>query len=71
MKITIAIVFVLLSFSIHAQTSALVKGSKETKQPRLIIGIVIDQMRYDYLSKYYNKFSENGFKKLMNQGFRC
>ena len=71
MKITILILLVLLSYSLHAQTSSSVKSSKEIKQPKLVIGIVVDQMRYDYLSKYYNKFSENGFKKLMNQGFNC
>ena len=62
---------VLLSFSLYAQTGNSVNSTKEPKQPKLIIGIVVDQMRYDYLSKYYNKFSENGFKKLMNQGFNC
>jgi predicted AlkP superfamily pyrophosphatase or phosphodiesterase len=44
---------------------------KELPKPKLIVGIVVDQMRYDYLSKYYNKFGEGGFKKLLNQGFNC
>lgn len=37
-------------------------------QPKLVVGIVVDQMRYDYLEKFYDDFSENGFKKLMNDG---
>jgi len=37
-------------------------------QPKLVVGIVVDQMRYDYLEKYYNDFGENGFKKLIHQG---
>ncbi|MCF6348120.1 MAG: alkaline phosphatase family protein [Flavobacteriaceae bacterium] len=41
------------------------------KKPRLVIGIVIDQMRYDYLTRFYDKYSENGFKRLMNDGFSC
>ncbi|MEQ8908568.1 MAG: alkaline phosphatase family protein [Vicingaceae bacterium] len=37
--------------------------------PKIVVGIVVDQMRYDYLQRYYNDFGEGGFKKLMNQGF--
>lgn len=40
-------------------------------KPKLIVGIIIDQMRYDYLYKYENKYGANGFKKLMQQGFNC
>ncbi|MEX1382608.1 alkaline phosphatase PafA [Lutibacter sp.] len=37
--------------------------------PKLIVGIVVDQMRYDYLVKFYNKYGEGGFKRLMNSGY--
>ncbi|WP_435356623.1 alkaline phosphatase PafA [Emticicia sp. SJ17W-69] len=40
-------------------------------KPKLVLGIMIDQMRYDYLYRYYAKYSEGGFKRLMNQGFNC
>ncbi len=68
-KLFIGIGFTLLlaSHQTDGQTSSL----KDSKTPKLVVGIVVDQMRYDYLSKYYAKFSENGFKKLMNQGFNC
>lgn len=39
--------------------------------PKLVVGIVVDQMRYDYLTRFYNKYSEGGFKRLMNNGFNC
>lgn len=39
------------------------------KRPKLVVGIVIDQMRYDYLVKFYNKFGEGGFKRLLNKGY--
>ncbi len=39
--------------------------------PRLVVGIVVDQMRYDYLYRYYDKFGKGGFKRLMNEGFNC
>lgn len=28
-------------------------------------------MRYDFLYRYYSKYSEGGFKRLMTQGFNC
>lgn len=37
--------------------------------PKLVVGIVVDQMRYDYLYRYYNKYGEGGFKRLLNGGF--
>lgn len=41
------------------------------KQPKLVVGIVVDQMRYDYLTRFYNKYGEGGFKRMMNEGFNC
>ncbi len=43
----------------------------ENERPKLVVGIIIDQMRYDYLTRYWNKFGEGGFKKLVNGGFHC
>jgi predicted AlkP superfamily pyrophosphatase or phosphodiesterase len=71
MKLTTIILFSLLSISLDAQTITKPIPQQQNKQPKLIVGIVVDQMRYDYLSKYYNKFSENGFKKLLTKGFDC
>jgi predicted AlkP superfamily pyrophosphatase or phosphodiesterase len=71
MKLTAIIFIGLLTFSLQAQTAIKPIQKLENKQPKLIVGIVIDQMRYDYLAKYYYKFSENGFKKLLTQGFDC
>ena len=39
------------------------------KKPKLVIGIVVDQMRYDYLTRFQDRFSEGGFKRLLNNGF--
>lgn len=41
------------------------------QKPKLVVGIIIDQMRYDYLYRYYSKYSNGGFKKLMMGGFNC
>jgi len=37
--------------------------------PKLVVGIVVDQMRFDYLNLYSKNFSKNGFKKLLNDGY--
>jgi predicted AlkP superfamily pyrophosphatase or phosphodiesterase len=40
-------------------------------KPKLVVGIVVDQMRYDYLTRFYDKYGEGGFKRMMNEGFDC
>lgn len=42
-----------------------------TRNPKLIVGIVVDQMRYDYLTRFDNKFGQGGFKRMINEGFNC
>ncbi len=39
------------------------------QKPKLVVGIVIDQMRYEMLERYSSTFGENGFKKLQKEGF--
>ncbi len=41
---------------------------QEIVGPKLVVGIVIDQMRFDYLQKYEQYFCEGGFKRLMKEG---
>ncbi len=63
MKKLAILLFVLLTpvfFISNAQTI--------TPRPKLVVGIVIDQMRYDYLYRFENLYGEDGFKKLMNEG---
>ncbi len=40
-------------------------------KPKLVIAIVIEQFRYDYIDKYWDSFSERGFKRLINEGTFC
>ena len=40
-------------------------------KPKLVIGIVVDQMRYDYLTRFWDKYGDGGFKKIVNEGFNC
>jgi predicted AlkP superfamily pyrophosphatase or phosphodiesterase len=41
------------------------------ERAKLVVGVVVDQMRYDYLFRYYNKYGNGGFKRFLNQGFVC
>jgi len=46
-------------------------ASKTIVKPKLVVGIVVDQMRYDYLTQFENKYSEGGFKRMLNEGYNC
>ena len=41
------------------------------QRPKLVVGIVVDQMRWDYLYRYYDRYGSGGFKRLINGGFSC
>ncbi len=43
--------------------------SENRSQPKLVVGIVVDQMRADYLYKYEDMYGEGGFKRLMREGY--
>ncbi len=46
--------------------------AQNIQRPKLVVGIVIDQMRWDFLYRYYDRYADNGgFKKLLSQGFIC
>ena len=39
--------------------------------PNLVVAIVVDQMKYEYVDRFWNDYSSNGFKKLVNNGVFC
>jgi predicted AlkP superfamily pyrophosphatase or phosphodiesterase len=45
--------------------------AQNEKSPKLIVGIVIDQMCYEYLYRYAPNFSKDGFRKIMGKGLNC
>lgn len=49
----------------------LIGNSLLAQQPKLVVGIVVDQMRYDYLFRFSEKYGKGGFKRLLNEGFLC
>lgn len=42
-----------------------------SSRPQLVVGITVDQMRLDYLYRYWHLFGDEGFKRLVNDGFIC
>lgn len=72
-KITILAVAILSIGSINAQKSESQKHIKtkaeNVQHPKLVVGLVIDQMRWDYLYRYESKYTDGGFKRLLNTGF--
>ena len=45
------------------------KISSQNKKPKLVVGIVIDQMRYDYLTRYSDRYGKDGFNRILQNGF--
>ena len=43
----------------------------QVERPKLVVGFVVDQMRWDYLYYYNDQFGEGGFKRLLREGFSC
>lgn len=41
------------------------------ERPKLVVGIAVDQMRWDYLSRYYDQYREDGLKRLITKGYSC
>ena len=46
-------------------------NQNEEQKPKLVVAIVVDQMRYDFLENLSYRFSENGFNRLINEGYNC
>jgi len=41
------------------------------EKTKLVVGVIVDQMRAEYLYRFQDKFSDDGFKRIMNDGFVC
>ena len=78
-KYILPLVFLSIAFSVSAQTKKktavtpvkVTEASTELPRPKLVVGIVVDQMRWDYLYRYYSRYGSGGFKRLLNEGFSC
>lgn len=71
----------LLFFTLLA-LAALATNAQQTKtpialkstnipRPKLVVGLMVDQMRWDYLYRFYERYGNGGFKRMLNEGFSC
>ena len=58
--------FFLLPFILLFQ---LITAQQQVSSPKLIVGIVVDQMRNDYIYRYWERYGNGGFKRLVNEGY--
>lgn len=68
MQFVLLIMFIRLLFVCLFVVSSTIFAQKE---PKLVVGIVIDQMRYDYLGRFASNFSQDGFLKILRKGVNC
>lgn len=57
--------FLILSFLFLISYNA----QAQTAKPKLVVGLVIDQMRWDYLYKFKEQYGAQGFNRLLKEGF--
>ncbi len=62
-KLFIVLLIVGLSSCVHKQDSV--------ERPKIVVGLVVDQMRWDYLYRYYDLYGKDGFRRLLKHGYNC
>ncbi|MFM9987407.1 alkaline phosphatase PafA [Flavobacterium sp.] len=62
----VLLLFVIITSSI---TQAQQKTQSQQQRPKLVVGIVVDQMKMEYLYRFSDDFSPNGFKRLIANGY--
>ncbi len=64
-KLTLALLVCLSSMTVWSQFNT-------PPRPKLVVGIILDQMRWDYLYRYHDRYAaDGGFKRLLNLGATC
>lgn len=58
-----------LAFLVLFSNLTLAQSQDKLDRPKLVVGLVVDQMRWDYLFKYYDRYENDGFKRMLNEGF--
>lgn len=69
MRFRVIFFLLLLSGTAFAQKQA--TPGERLPRPKLVVGLVVDQMRWDFLYRYYERYGSGGFKRLLNEGFSC
>ncbi|WP_411273620.1 alkaline phosphatase PafA [Daejeonella sp.] len=70
-KILVISSIIISSLSVTAQQkkSQAPIQSGALARPKLVVGIMVDQMRWDFLYRFYDRYGNGGFKRMLNEGF--
>jgi predicted AlkP superfamily pyrophosphatase or phosphodiesterase len=60
-------IFVILTLLFSGFVGA--KAQEKAGKPKLVVGIIVDQMRQEYLYRFSDRFVEGGFRRFTDQGF--
>lgn len=71
MKYSVISFTIVLFLFFSRLTNAQQSQAEVSNNPKVVIGIVVENMRPDYIQRYWNKFEANGFKKLYTLGAVC
>lgn len=61
----VSLLALLSSFTLFAQPAPV------PSRPKLVVGIVVDQMRWDFLYRYAERYGTGGFRRMLGEGFTC
>lgn len=64
--VIIIILFVLYPINLISKKQII---PTNTDSPRMVIGIIVDQMRPDYIYRFWDKMGNDGFKRIIREGF--
>ena len=68
-KIIILCSIIFVSYINNLLVAQTAKPAPKGNTTKLVVGIVVDQMRNDYIYRYWNRFGNGGFKRLVNEGY--
>ena len=69
---TLLVFFIVVNAPAQNAVGAPVPKQLTIQRPKLVVGIVVDQMRWDYLYRYNSLYApDGGFKRLTGKGFSC
>ncbi len=72
MKISLRTILLLLVATYSLTAPAQTKTTTTLlERPKLVVGLVVDQMRWDFLYRYSDKYGSGGFKRLLGEGYSC
>ncbi|HEY1008388.1 MAG TPA: alkaline phosphatase PafA, partial [Sphingobacteriaceae bacterium] len=69
MKIRLAYIALLGCLSLQGYGQKRQQAAGALERPKLVVGIMVDQMRWDYLYRYYDRYENGGFKRMLREGF--